>query len=41
MENPSASTLAMPSATITKGERPAPATPATMAKVVTAPSMAP
>ncbi len=41
MENPSASTLATPRMSTITGERAAPETPATMAKVVTVPSIEP
>lgn len=41
MENPSAPGLVTPSTTTTPGERLAPVTPATTAKVVTAPSIPP
>ena len=41
MENPSANRLANPNIKITEGESEAPTTPATTAKVVTAPSVAP
>jgi hypothetical protein len=41
IENPSATTLARPRISTTRFERSAPTTPATIAKVVTAPSMPP